>query len=969
MFLLASRGLAWSSIGCTLAVALAFCKSGLSDDSRGWIPAQTFLMGDASGEGRADERPAHYVTLSRYWIAPRMVTAVEYCKFLNDSEQFVVVDDFLVPRQRADAADRTWGVLVNLPYSPIERRNGQYIPREGQADSPMYYVTWEGAAYYCNWLSEQEGLSPCYIPDVQWTGDLFSGGYHLPTEAQWECAAREAPTVNLGKPVKTDDSFKSAEAGIPGVATINGAISSDNESGVAIGILSEWCHDWYESDAYLRLPSGVQNPSGPPDVANDAMQMRSLRGAAHYQPAAHRRVSRRYGTSDTKGCFSYNGFRVVREDQSSVESFTGWQSTSFGSKEELELAEREFARLFLESPGPMSFTLGGRRSTDVLRDCRTERTEANSDGERRVVRTTTYDPESGVEFVCTATLYERFPAIDWVVTISNRSSTESGVLEALCGANFELELPANEQRDFILRHSRGSRALAADFMPTDNLIRPAEVLTFGGHGGRSSDQDLPFFNLQRGSSGALIGVGWTGQWIARFTRDGGRRLRVCTGHEYLSTRLEPGESVRTPRTVVCFWNGEDMLRGHNLFRQLILAHYAPRVDGQLVRPPIAASTAGLNGYTEENQLQSISKLKECGVETLWMDAGWFLGGWPNGAGTWTPKPEAFPRGLAPVGRAAHSAGLDFLLWFELERVSRGSLIAREYPQWTIGPITEYGGLFNWGDEEARRWMIEHVLKQLNEGEVDVLRQDMNMEPLGYWLRNDEPDRRGMTEVRFVEGMYQIFDELRKRRPGLWIDNCASGGRNIDLEMTMRSVPLWQSDAQCLPFPGETAQLQNHGLNLYLPFHAGGTNSVDGWYEPSYGFRSTMSVGSPLTGVAKASKEDINRTVNAILRARRNFEGDYYPLFEASPRLDWWFGYQLHRSDQNSGMILLFRRQNCARSETVAFLRAINPAALYEMTDCDANQQSIVTGQELMRLRVTCEKAPGSRLIFYRETSP
>lgn len=51
----------------------------------------------------------------------------------------------------------------------------------------------------------------------------------------------------------------------------------------------------------------------------------------------------------------------------------------------------------------------------------------------------------------------------------------------------------------------------------------------------------------------------------------------------------------------------------------------------------------------------------------------------------------------------------------------------------------------------------------------------------------------MTEIRFVEGHYAMWDELREKNPGLWIDNCAGGGRRIDLEMCMRSVPLWRSD--------------------------------------------------------------------------------------------------------------------------------------------------------------------------------
>ena len=55
------------------------------------------------------------------------------------------------------------------------------------------------------------------------------------------------------------------------------------------------------------------------------------------------------------------------------------------------------------------------------------------------------------------------------------------------------------------------------------------------------------------------------------------------------------------------------------------------------------------------------------------------------------------------------------------------------------------------------WMIDFISEQLTEARADILRQDMNMEPLMYWQRKDASDRQGITEIRFVEGMYEILD--------------------------------------------------------------------------------------------------------------------------------------------------------------------------------------------------------------------
>ena len=64
----------------------------------------------------------------------------------------------------------------------------------------------------------------------------------------------------------------------------------------------------------------------------------------------------------------------------------------------------------------------------------------------------------------------------------------------------------------------------------------------------------------------------------------------------------------------------------------------------------------------------------------------------------------------------------------------------------------------------------------------MYRNDFNLDPLGFWRGADAPDRQGITEIRYVEGQYAIWDELLRRGiPGCAIDNCASGGRRIDLE--------------------------------------------------------------------------------------------------------------------------------------------------------------------------------------------
>jgi hypothetical protein len=161
------------------------------------------------------------------------------------------------------------------------------------------------------------------------------------------------------------------------------------------GNVMEWCHDWYNPAYYAGCESGVQNPLGPPDVATEAAQMRVLRGATYYHPLSFHTCSRRYGTSDTKGCFNFNGFRVVREEP----EFAPARATASekGTAVEMGEAEVRFAHQFRQQRLPVSFTLKGKLSAQLLRKWKVTRSEINLNDGRRKQTITAIDPKSGLE--------------------------------------------------------------------------------------------------------------------------------------------------------------------------------------------------------------------------------------------------------------------------------------------------------------------------------------------------------------------------------------------------------------------------------------------------------------------------------------------------------------------------------------------------------------------------------------------
>ena len=102
------------------------------------------------------------------------------------------------------------------------------------------------------------------------------------------------------------------------------------------------------------------------------------------------------------------------------------------------------------------------------------------------------------------------------------------------------------------------------------------------------------------------------------------------------------------------------------------------------------------------------------------------GGWPN-TGTWEVDRTASPAASAPISDHAHAKGVKIIVWFEPERVTAGTWLAENHPEWVLGG--KDGGLLNLGNPEARQWLTDHVDQLLTEQGIDLYRQDFNMDPL------------------------------------------------------------------------------------------------------------------------------------------------------------------------------------------------------------------------------------------------
>lgn len=623
--------------------------------------------------------------------------------------------------------------------------------------------------------------------------------------------------------------------------------------------------------------------------------------------------------------------------------------------------------LLMPAGMPFSFTYGGKASSELLPTWK-RAVERKEEKDRTRVISRWTDPKTGLQVTAEALAFKQYPAVDWVLRFENTSKTDTPIIENVNACDVRLATGPST-KPATLHRLHGDACGESSFEPYDTLIKTGDKLGMAPAGGRPSNTTaFPFFNFECDGRGIIAAIGWTGQWRAGFDRTEDS-TRFTAGMEQMHLTLHPGEAIRSPRIVLLHWTG-DLTSAQNRFRRLVLFNYCPKIDGKPVKLPIALQDFDCyirrpGWATEEGQLASAKSAAEMGCDTYWFDAGWFVGGFPNGVGNWFCKPKEFPNGLKPLGDICHKLGMKLVVWFEPERVAPGTQIAKEHPQWVFGG--EKGGLYNLGDPAARRWLTDLLSSRISEYGIDVYRNDFNIDPLPFWRANDAADRQGMTEIRYVEGHYAMWDELREKHPGLWIDNCASGGRRIDIETLSRSVPLWRSDTCCSPGHAVWDQAQNCAIAQYVPLFTGSSWSADAYTARSGATGGAICEWAYLDdGFSMALAK---QSITEIKATRKYWYGDIYPLTPISIAPDKMMAWQLHRADLDEGMALVFRRERCPDTVIAPKLSGLDPKKTYrvEFID-DARTKTVrkVSGKQLAAgIEMELTKPNSSLLVLYK----
>lgn len=574
----------------------------------------------------------------------------------------------------------------------------------------------------------------------------------------------------------------------------------------------------------------------------------------------------------------------------------------------------------------------------------------------------------GLELRVECKNYRDFPAVEYVAFLTNRGTEASPVIDS---ARVGGVIPGSHA---VLYHGNGDTKKddGYEWWETPLTSEPFTVQPWGD--GTSCWGAFPYMRVMLDGCGVSLACGWSGTWTSEFVQTEAG-IAFSMGQARCHMVIHPGETMRLPSVTMLAYAG-DRDAAINSWRRWYFAHIMPKQNFKLLEPKCcmhlfqAGGKPEFTGATEENQIAAMEAYKKAGIhpDVWWIDAGWYPCDyvWPQ-TGNWYPNPENFPNGLRPVSDKCHENGMEFLLWFEPERIHAGTEFANAHPQWLLaasyeGELTP-NRLVNLGIPECCDHVIDMLDGYIKEFKIDIYRQDFNLRldrgsPGECWKEAEAEDRIGAVENLHIQGYYRMWDTLLARNPGLLIDSCASGGRRNDIETMRRSVPFHYTD---VGYGNHPVKLKQHRQMFeWIPYfraHNQNNCAPDGSYDKetrpvdrySYYVAMTPALTDITDPFADEEAMEQARQLQPIWRkaAKLMLGTDYYPLTDCRKSSEDFYAAQFLDAGRQAGFLHMVNGSTATERDFTVGLKGLQAELTYVLTSAETGAAWESTGAQLM----------------------
>ena len=583
----------------------------------------------------------------------------------------------------------------------------------------------------------------------------------------------------------------------------------------------------------------------------------------------------------------------------------------------------------------------------------------STEDEAETLEITLKDADLDLEVVLFYTAFEKENAITRSVRVQNQGKEDLRI-EKILSACLDMD---NENFSMLSLHGTWARER---HIQTGELHYGKQVISSAR--GESSHQEHPFIALvtngteqENGKVYAMHFV-YSGNFMAETELCQFDNLRMTMGinPEEFSWLLTPGEEFQAPEVVMVYsGNGLGaMTRSyHDFYRNHLI-----RSKFKYEKRPILINNweATYFDFNTDKLLAIARQAKECGIEMLVMDDGWF--GKRNfdncSLGDWKVNEKKITGGLKHLVDEVNKIGLQFGIWFEPEMISPDSDLYRAHPDWAIqiagreATQSRNQYVLDLSRPEVRDYAYECVASILRSANIAYVKWDMNRQLSDLGSSYLPKERQQELFHRYVLGVYELQERLVTEFPDLLLENCSGGGARFDPGMLYYSPQIWCSDntdaverlmiqeGSALIYPlsvigAHVSDCPNHSVGRVTPFETRGHVALAG----TFGYE---------LDITKIPEEDRvlipEQTVTYNKYRHLIQQGEYYRIasYRENHKYDCW---ALSSQDKKEVLVTYVQVLGVPNSHSrKVFLRGFDPKTTYRLE----GTEKTYTGEMLMK---------------------